>query len=119
MTPSTPVKLLVLCTDQDNGKYVAMLATDAADTHGEGYSPEAAIVDFLKTAKYLEVVEKKHKHAFIGEGQDGDSCIYVMYVDKDGATGEYLPPELLQKIADRINNMKNILPADAAAQGGK
>jgi hypothetical protein len=58
MTPSTPVKLLVLCTDQDNGKYVAMLASDAAGTHGSGYTPEGAIVDFLKAAKYLEVVEK-------------------------------------------------------------
>lgn len=61
----------------------------------------------------------KHKHAFVGTDAEGDHCIYVIYIDEDGSTGEHLPAELMQKIADRINNMKNVLPSDVAAQGGK
>jgi hypothetical protein len=61
----------------------------------------------------------KHKHAFVGTCTEGTACIYVMHIDEDGATGDYFDAQLLQGIADRINNMKNILPADAAAQGGK
>lgn len=44
-----------------------------------------------------------HKHAFVGTDKDGDSCIYVIYLDEDGGTGAYLPQSLLQKIADKIN----------------
>lgn len=47
---------------------------------------------------------KKHKHAFVGADLEGDACIYVVYIDEDGTTGEYLPAELLQKIADKINS---------------
>lgn len=49
---------------------------------------------------------KKHKHAFVGTDAEGDHCIYVMYIADDGTTGEYLPLETLQKIAERINNMR-------------
>lgn len=48
----------------------------------------------------------KHKHAFVGTAQDGTSCIYVMYIDDDGTTGDYLPTEILQRIADKINTMR-------------
>lgn len=54
----------------------------------------------------MKTMPKKHKHAFVGTDTDGDSCIYVIYIDKDGTTGDHLPQELLQKIADRINTMR-------------
>lgn len=46
----------------------------------------------------------KHKHAFVGVDLSGDACIYVVYIDADGTTGEFLPHDLLQKLADKINN---------------
>lgn len=49
----------------------------------------------------------KHKHAFVGQDlYKGDACIYVVYIDEDGSTGEFLGADMLQKIADRINNMR-------------
>jgi hypothetical protein len=48
----------------------------------------------------------KHKHAFVGTDLQGDACIYVVFIDEDGTTGEYLPAETLQKIADKINQMR-------------
>ncbi len=49
---------------------------------------------------------KPHKHAFVGSDQDGHACIYVMEIDKDGTTGDYFGPDLMQRIADRINKMR-------------
>ncbi len=58
------------------------------------------------TVKREAVVKPmKHKHAFVGVDADGIACIYVMYVDQDGTTGDYFDTATLQKIADRINRM--------------
>lgn len=54
----------------------------------------------------------KHKHAFVGIDQDGDPCIYVAYIDKDGTLGKYLPQCLMQKIADKINDMSSVLRSE-------
>lgn len=48
----------------------------------------------------------KHKHAFVGSDQAGDACIYVMHIDEDGTTGDYFSAELLQVVADRINDSR-------------
>lgn len=82
----------------------------------KGYvkAAETAAVDLEEIYELLKRREsgpeatpvKKHKHAFVGTDTEGTPCIYVFYIEKDGATGAYLRAELLQKIADRINNMR-------------
>lgn len=53
----------------------------------------------------------EHKHAFVGKDQEGTSCIYVLHIDSEGTTGDFFSSQELQKIADRINNMKGVLAA--------
>ncbi len=63
-----------------------------------------------------------HKHAFVGTDAEGTDCIYVLYIDADGATGAYFTATELQGIADKINDMRVLPPptdAEAAAQGGR
>lgn len=57
-----------------------------------------------------------HKHAFVGSDQEGTACIYVLHISEDGETEGYFEAELLQKIADKINDMQ-VLPKPAARGG--